>query len=316
MLRRRLGRSDATVSAIGLGTVKFGGSTPDDECERILREALDRGIDFIDTAHAYGRSEEIIGGILSAAHLRERAFLCTKIQPMKNDRATILEQTETSLRRLKTDRIDLLLLHRPNPEIPIAESLEALDQLVKQGKVRFIGSSGFKAWQLMEALWTSGEARLASFSLESSVYSLLCRWAEVELIPMLQTAGMGLSVWSPLGAGVLSDRYSRDNPPAHAELTEREWAVLETVQSIARNHGCTASQVALAWCLGQPGVTTVLAGPRTLDQLRDNLGALDISLSEDDLRKLDDAAPPGWTARPSWLGLATGAPHFRGLPGD
>jgi aryl-alcohol dehydrogenase-like predicted oxidoreductase len=294
---------------LGLGTVKFGKQTPDDECARILGEALDAGVNLIDTAHVYGRSEEIIGAALAAAGRRDEAFLCTKIQPMANDRATIVAQAEESLRRLRTDRIDLLLLHRPNPAIPIGESLDALDGLVRAGKVRHIGTSGFKAWQILEAVWCSEANGLTSFTCESTVYSLFCRHPEIEILPMCRTYGVGVTVWSPLGGGVLTDRYTRDAPPAHFEVSPREWQIVDTVRDIARAHGCAASQVALAWCIGRPGITTVLAGARTVEQLRDNLGALDVRLTGDDRERLDEVAPPGWTARTQWFGMKFGGPH-------
>lgn len=309
MQQRKLGRTGAVVGVIGLGTAKFGKATPDAHAARIVDEAIDCGATLIDTAHAYGRSEEIIGGALSASGKRDRAFLCTKIQPMANDRASILRQAETSLRRLRTDWIDLLLLHRPNPDIPIDESLRALDDLVRRGWVRYLGTSGFKAWQILEGLQVGRRLGLDRFACESGVYSLLCRYPEVELLPMLETYGVGMTVWSPLGAGVLTDRYTRRDPPGHMDLDEREWRVIEAVRELAREAGCTASQLALAWCARREPVSCVLAGARTVEQLRDNLGAAEVRLDEDTLRRLDDVAPPGWVAMPRWLGLQFGRAH-------
>jgi aryl-alcohol dehydrogenase-like predicted oxidoreductase len=307
---RPLGRTGLKVSPLCIGTVKFGNPTPDDECARILNTALDAGVNFLDTAHAYGRSEETIGKALDESGRRGEMVICTKVQPMANDRSTILRQAETSLHRLRTDYIDLLLLHRPNPDIPIDESLRALDDLVRSGKVRYIGTSGFKAWQIMEALWCSRELGLSRFVCESSVYNLLCRRPEDELLPMLRTYGVGMTAWSPLGAGVLTDRYSRRNPPDHVDLSETEWQVLETVQELAREKGCTASQFALAWPAAQPGVTSSIAGPRTIHQLHDNLGALNVAFSENELARLDEVAPPGWCARRNWIGARFGQPHM------
>jgi aryl-alcohol dehydrogenase-like predicted oxidoreductase len=264
---------------------------------------------MLDTAHAYGRSEEIIGRALAESGRREEMVICTKIQPMANDRATILSQAETSLRRLRTDYIDVLLLHRPNPGIPIDESLRALDDLVTCGKVRYIGSSGFKAWQIMEALWCARQLGLRRFVCESGVYNLLCRRPEDELLPMLRTYGVGMTAWSPLGAGVLTDRYSRGNPPEHTDLSDREWQVLEYVQDMARRKGCTASQLALAWVASRPGVTSAIAGPRTLEQMQDNLGALQVHFADEELEGLDEVAPPGWCARRHWIGARFGRPH-------
>ena len=308
MKYRQLGQTGVEVSVVSLGAAKFGKAADENACVRIIDRALDLGINFVDTAYAYGRSDRIIGRALARGDKRDRMLICTKIQPMANDRDTILRQAEESLERLRTDRIDLLLLHRPNPDIPIEESLGALDELVRAGKVRWIGTSGFKAWQLMQALWTSEKQGLASFACESSVYSLLCRHPEVDLIPMLRTYGIGLSVWSPLGAGVLTDRYTRDTPPAHADLTDREWRVIDTLRTIAAGHGCTASQAAFAWLIDRPGVTTVLAGVRTPEQLVDNAGAADVTLTDEDRQQLDAVAPPGMTYRERWLGMQFSRP--------
>jgi aryl-alcohol dehydrogenase-like predicted oxidoreductase len=306
---RTLGSTGPKVSTLCLGTVKFGNPTPDDECGRIVDRALDAGINIIDTAHVYGRSEEIIGEALRRNGKRESVLIASKIQPLRTDRTTIVEQTETSLRRLRTDRVDLMQLHRPNADIPIEESLRAFDDLIRAGKVRYIGSSGFKAWQVMEALWCAKDLGLRSFVSEQSVYSLLCRRIEDELVPMARTYGIGLLVWSPLGAGILTERYTRQSPPAHMEMTEQMWEVIETVRTLAREKACTASQLALAWCMAQPGVTGPIAGPRTLAQLEDNLGALDVTLTPEDLSRLDSVAVPGWTARRSWVGAEFSKSH-------
>jgi aryl-alcohol dehydrogenase-like predicted oxidoreductase len=298
----KLGNTDCEISVIALGAGKFGKAAPEGDCVRIIDQAIDLGVNFIDTAYAYGNSEQIIGSALAASGKRDRMLICTKIQPMANDRATILKQAEESLRRLQTDCIDLLLLHRPNPDIPIEESLSALDELVRAGKVRYIGSSGFQGWQLMEALWCATDCGFASFVCESSVYSLMCRHSEVGLIPMLRTYGVGLTVWSPLGGGVLTDRYTRENPPQHMELTDADWALLDTARQMAAEHGCATSQLAMAWCLAQPGVTSVIAGVRLPEQFVDNVGAVDVELTEEDIARLDAVAPPGLTSRADWLG--------------
>lgn len=309
MQYRQLGREGPQVSALCLGTVKFGNPASDEECYRMIDTALDAGVNIIDTAHVYGRSEEIIGKALRRNGKREKVLIASKIQPLRNDRATIIEQTETSLKRLGTDRVDLMQLHRPNADIAVEETLRALDELIRAGKIRYIGTSSFKAWQIMEALWCSSDLGLNSFVSEQSVYSLLARRIEDELVPMAQTYGIGLMLWSPLGAGVLTDRYTRQNPPGHMKLTEEMWHVIETLRELSRKRGCTASQMAFAWCLAQPGVTCPIAGPRTVEQLEDNLGAVGIELTEDELRKLDQVAPPGWSARPEWVGAEFSRPH-------
>ncbi len=247
---RSLGRTGLKVSALCLGAGKFGGAAPEADCARIIDRALDAGINFIDTAYVYGESEAIIGRALKASGRRGEMLIATKIQPMANDRSTIIAQCTESLRRLQTDVIDLLMLHRPNPDIPIDESLRALDDLVRAGKVRYIGTSAFKGWQIVESIYVARELGLNRFVSEQSVYSLLARGIEVEVIPACRTYGVGLMLWSPLGAGVLTDRYSRAgrsgraNPPKHVELSEREWRVVEAVQAMAREKGCTASQLA------------------------------------------------------------------------
>ncbi len=308
MKYRKLGSTDLDVSIIGLGGAKFGKAAPEEDCKKIISRCLDLGINFIDTAYAYGRSEEIIGSILAENGRRDEMILCTKIQPMKNDRESILTQAEESLKRLQTDRIDVLLLHRPNPDIPIEESLEALTTLVKEGKVRYIGSSGFKAWQLMQALQASAQNDFAAFCMESSVYSLICRHQEIDLIPMLRTYGIGLTVWSPLGAGVLTDRYTRENPPAHMDLTDQQWAVIEKLRGISQKYGCTASQLAFAWVIARPGVSLAIAGVRAPEQIVDNAGAAEVDIEQKDLDLLDEAAPPGFTSHAGWYGLEFSRP--------
>ena len=211
---RSLGRTGLKVSALCLGAGKFGGAAPEADCARIIDRALDAGINFIDTAYVYGESEAIIGRALKASGRRGEMLIATKIQPMANDRSTIIAQCTESLRRLQTDVIDLLMLHRPNPDIPIDESLRALDDLVRAGKVRYIGTSAFKGWQIVESIYVARELGLNRFVSEQSVYSLLARGIEVEVIPACRTYGVGLMLWSPLGAGVLTDRYSRAGAPA------------------------------------------------------------------------------------------------------
>ncbi len=309
MKYRPLGRSGLQISELCLGTVKFGASVPDAECFRLVDAALDAGINLIDTAVAYGRSEEIIGAALQRNGKRNSVYLATKIIPGQNDRNSIIRQCEQSLVRLKTDHIDLLQLHRPSPDIPIEESLRALDDLIRAGKVRFIGTSAYKAWQLMEALWISHELGLNRFVSEQSVYSLLCRRIEDELIPMAQTYSIGLLLWSPLAAATLTDKYTRDHPPAHIQLNEQAWSVIETVRAIAANKSCTPSQLSLAWCLVQPGVTCPIAGPSTTEQLVDNLGALDVTLTQEDLCAFDAVAPRGWSATREWIDADYSRPH-------
>ncbi len=305
---RNLGRTGLKVSVLCLGTVKFGRKTGEQDACRIIDRALDAGINFVDTARAY-ESEPIVGRALERNGRRDDVVVCTKITPTRNDRASVLRLCEQSLRALRTDYIDVLLLHRPNPDIPVDETLRALDDLVRAGKVRYIGTSAFKAWQILEGLWVSRELGLNRFAVEQPVYSLLARGIEVEVVSMCRTYGVGLMVWSPLGAGVLQDRFRRDSPPGHVELSEREWRVLEAAQRMAREKGCTTTQLSMAWCMRRPGITCPIAGPSRLEQLEDDLGALDVELTQQDMDRLDEVSPPGWTARQRWLGLQLGGPH-------
>lgn len=319
---RQLGRTGLRVSPLCLGAMMFGGRTSVEESGRIIRRALDAGINFIDTANVYagGRSEEAVGLALKASGARQRVILATKVHApvgegpndRGNSRRHIIEQCEQSLRRLQTDWIDLYQIHRPQPEIPIDETLRALDDLVRSGKVRYIGTSTFAAWQIVEALWVSKELGLHRFVTEQPPYNILDRRIERELVPMAQSFGIALIPWSPLAGGLLTGKYRRSEPPPAdarfaqpglTELQRRRWReavfdVVEALQPIAAEKGCTLSQLALAWCMQQPGVVSPIIGPRTLDQLEDNLGALEVVITEEDRRRIDGIVPPGGMVSP------------------
>jgi aryl-alcohol dehydrogenase-like predicted oxidoreductase len=320
---RSLGRTGVQVSALCLGTMNFGGRADEGESAAILDCALDGGINFIDTANVYGhdpanfsigrgRSEEIIGRALRGR--RERVFLATKAYfPMSDDpnargssRYHLIAACEASLRRLQTDVIDLYQLHHPTNDIPVDETLRALDDLVRSGKVRYIGTSSFGAWQVVEALWAAKEYGLNRFVCEQPVYNLLDRRLEREFVPMAQTYGIAIIPWSPLAGGLLTGRYRRGQSlPADSRydafwkgmdtthLTDRVFDVIEAVEALSAEKRCTPGQLALAWVLHQPGVTSPIIGPRTVSQLEDNLKALQVELTSDDLKRLDAAAPPG-----------------------
>ncbi len=314
---RNLGRTGAKVSMLCLGTMMFVGKTDENTSMDIIDRALDGGINFLDTANVYnhGLSEEAVGKALARNGKRDHIVLATKFHGVMdeddpngrgNHRLTIMQQCEASLRRLQTDHIDLYQVHRPQSDIPIDETLRALDDLIRQGKVRYIGTSTFAAWQLMESLWVSRELGLNRFVSEQPPYHLLDRRIERELIPFAQTYGFALIPWSPLAGGFLTGKYSRDQKPAEdsryasrsgprAEQTfsDRGFDVLEAVEAMAREKGCTPSQLSLAWVAGQPGITSPIVGPRTMEQLEDNLGAADIEITEDDRRRLDEVSPPG-----------------------
>ncbi len=313
---RSLGRTGVQVSPLCLGAMNFGSPTPEDESLRIIDAALDGGINFIDTADVYntGESERIVGKALKQNGRRDEVVLATKVNgemgPGPNDRGIsryhIMKACDDSLHRLQTDHIDLYQLHRPALNIPQDETLRALDDLVRAGKVRYIGCSTFPAWMVMEALGVSERYGLARFISEQPPYNLLDRRIENELAPLAQRYGLALLPWSPLAGGILAGRYNDSaSVPAGSRLdrngrespfgervTRRGVAVARGVAEIARERGLTASQLALLWCKDQPGVTAPIIGPRTMDQLRDALGVLELEISDDGAR-LDALNPPG-----------------------
>jgi aryl-alcohol dehydrogenase-like predicted oxidoreductase len=313
---RSLGRTGTKVSALCLGCMMFGGRTAEQESFDIIDRAIDAGLNFFDTANVYGRgrSEEVVGKALQRNGKRSRIVLATKVFGRMDDedpnawqshRRHILEQCEASLRRLQTDYIDLYQLHRPTSEIPIDETLRALDDLVRSGKVRYTGTSTFAAWQVMESLWVSKEYGLNRFISEQPPYHLLDRRIERELAPMARTYGIALLPWSPLAGGFLTGKYRRgearpeesrlgkESAWADAHFKEESFKVLDVLEKLAGEKGCTVSQLALAWCARQPGITSPIIGPRTLEQLEDNLGALAVEIGEADHKLIDEAAPPG-----------------------
>jgi aryl-alcohol dehydrogenase-like predicted oxidoreductase len=307
---RTLGRTGIQVSALCLGAWQFGQRTPKEDALRMIDEALAAGINFIDTASGYGRgaSEEILGKALQANGQRQRVVLATKFT-FGVSRNQILEQCDASLRRLRTDYIDLYQFHSSHPTIPIDESLRALDDLVRAGKVRYIGTSNFAAWQEMEALWAAHELKLNRPVCSQPAYNMLDRRAERELIPMARTYGLAVIPWSPLAQGFLTGKYHRHNTPADGRLTagagvqetgnveshhqERVFDLIDLLIELAAAKGCTVSQLALAWCLHQPGVTAPIIGPRTSEQLQDNLGACAVTITDEDRRQIDAIIPPG-----------------------
>ena len=315
---RSLGRTGVQVSQLCLGCMLFGGPVKGDESMEIIDRAIDAGINFLDTANAYlrGLSEETVGKALQRNGKRAQIVLATKVySPMADDdpnargnhRRHIIEQCEASLRRLQTETIDLYQVHRPMSDIPIDETLRALDDLVCSGKVRYLGASTFAAWQIMESLWVSKEYGLNRFVCEQPPYHLLDRRIERELIPVAQTYGLALIPWSPLAGGFLSGKYRRgEDPPEGSRFkdsksqvwtdthyTEKTFDMVELVDEIAREKECTSSQFALAWCAHQPGITSPIIGPRTMEQLEDNLGALDVEITDKDRKRVDKIVPPG-----------------------
>ena len=308
---RNLGRTGVKVAPICLGAMMFGGRTnPDDSCA-IIDSALDQGVNFIDTANRYslGRSEEVVGEALKRNGRRDSVVLATKVHgPMDpndpnaqgNSRRHIVQQCEASLRRLQTDWIDLYQIHRPQSDIPIDETLRAMDDLIRSGKVRYIGSSTFSAWQLVESVYAAEKLGLNRFICEQPPYNLLDRRVERELVPMAQTYGFALIPWSPLGGGLLTGKYQRGEPLpegarfadpgspfAARRLNDRVFDVVEGLQPLADEKGCTLSQLALAWVMQQPGVTSAIIGPRTMQQFDDNVGATTVAVTDEDRKRID-----------------------------
>ncbi len=317
MQYRPLGRTGVQVTSLCLGCMMFGRRTNVSDSIAIIDRALDAGINFLDTANVYarGQSEEITGKALAGNGKRQRVVLATKVHgrmadedpnAFGNSRRHIIEQCEASLKRLQTDYIDLYQIHRPEPETPIDETLRALDDLVRSGKVRYIGTSTFGAWQVVEALWASKELGLNRFVSEQPPYNILDRRIERELLPMAQTFGIGLIPWSPIAGGLLSGKYRRGEPPPAGSrfseqnapnrtqrLVEGIYDVVEQLESIAQSKDCTLVQLALAWVMAQPGITSPIVGPRTFGQLEEYLGAPSVTLTDADRARIDELVPPG-----------------------
>ena len=320
---RSLGRTAMKVSPLCLGCMMFGGKTEPQDSYDIIDAAIAGGINFLDTANVYsrGRSEEVTGEALKRNGKRYEIVLATKVHGTMDDddpnaygssRRHIIEQCEASLRRLQTDYIDLYQIHRPRSDTPIDETLRALDDLIRAGKVRYIGTSTFAAWQLMESLWVSKELGLNRFVCEQPPYHILDRRIERELIPMAQTYGIGLIPWSPLAGGLLTGKYTRENPSPEgsryadvsgnprfaARKTEEIYDVVDALTPVAGAKGATLAQFALAWVMQQPGVSSPIIGPRTMEQLVDNLGAFDVEITDEDRALVDSLVPPGRMVSP------------------
>ncbi len=312
---RYLGRSGVKVAPLGLGTGNFADPTPEDESIRILNRAVDAGINLIDTANSYtnGESERYIGRAFAKGLRRDEVVLATKafyrVGAGPNDedlsRLHLIRACEDSLRRLQTDYIDLYQVHRPSPTIPLDETLGALTDLVRQGKVRYIGSSTHPAWKIMEAIMVSELKGFARFVCEQPPYNLLDRRIENELVPLCQAYGLGLITWSPLAQGVLAGRYaSATDLPANSRgalrggiyserITERGIAVGDKVVRLAGEHDVSAAQLATLWVKDQPGISAPLIGPRTIEQLEHLLPVLEMKLSDELRAACDRLVPPG-----------------------
>jgi aryl-alcohol dehydrogenase-like predicted oxidoreductase len=321
---RTLGRTGIRVSTHCLGAMMFGswGNTDVGECVRMIHTALDAGINFIDTADVYseGESEQIVGRALATR--RDDAILATKVHgPMGkgvnqrgNSRLWIMREIENSLKRLGTDRIDLYQLHRPDPSVHIEETLEALTDLLRAGKVRYVGTSTFPGWQLVEAHWASERRNLVPFVCEQPPYSILVRAAERGVFPVTQRYGMGVIVWSPLTGGWLTGKYRRNQRiPDQSRLArysrrgdrigdrfdlsrpanQRKLDLVDDLAVVADKAGVAMTHMAMSFALAHPAVTSAIIGPRTPQQLNDLLAGADLRLDRDTLDAIDELVPPG-----------------------
>jgi aryl-alcohol dehydrogenase-like predicted oxidoreductase len=330
MQYRTLGNTGLLVSRLCLGTMTFGhgeglykaiGAVGQEEADELVKAAIDSGINFFDTADVYsqGESEKTLGQSFKNLNIsRTDVVIATKVYsrmgPGRNDvgasRGHIMDAVEASLRRLQTDHIDLYQIHANDPVTPIEETLRALDTLVNQGKVRYIGVSNWQAWKIARSLGISEFKNFARFDSLQAYYSIAGRDLERDLVPFLEGEKMGLLVWSPLAGGLLSGKFSRENQkPEDSRRSEfdfpivdkeRTWKILEAMAPIAKAHDCSPARISLAWLLTKPFVTSVILGAKRLDQLQDNLAAVEVRLSEDEIKRLDEvsALPPEY---PGWM---------------
>jgi aryl-alcohol dehydrogenase-like predicted oxidoreductase len=325
-----LGNTGLLVSKLCFGTMTFGdgkgmfkaiGAVGQVGADELVKTSIESGINFFDTADVYaqGESEKILGQSLKNLNIaRHQVVIATKVYgrvgPGRNDvgasRGHIMDGVEASLRRLQTDHIDLYQIHGNDSVTPVEETLRALDTLVQQGKVRYIGCSNWQAWKIAKALGICEFKNLARFDTLQAYYSIAGRDLEREIIPLLESERVGLLVWSPLAGGLLSGKYSRSNQkPADSRRSafdfpivdkERTWKILDAMAPIAKAHDCSPARVSLAWLLAKPVVSSVIIGAKRHDQLQDNLAAIKLTLTHDELRRLDEvsALPPEY---PGWM---------------
>ena len=311
MQYRILGNTGVKVSVIGLGANNFGGRNDEPSSFRVLDQALDLGVNFIDTADVYnlGKSEQVIGNWIKGR--RDRLVIATKFVMAMDDypnsrgasRYHIFNAVEDSLRRLNTDHIDLYQVHWPDPETPIEQTIRALDDLVKQGKIRYFGSSNFSALQLSEALWTSQYFNLNSLVSEQCYYNLLKRGVEREVVPYAAASGLSIIPFFPLESGLLTGKYRRNEPIPEGtrmasgefyqrSLTDENFEKVDKLSNFAQDRGHTVGELALAWLLANPAVCSVIAGASSPEQVVQNVAAANWGLSPDDLKGIDEIVPP------------------------
>ena len=340
---KTLGNTGLLVSTLCLGTMTFhGGSgfwqkvgTVDQAgADDLIKSSISAGINFFDTADVYseGESEKTLGQSLKNLNIaRKDVVIASKVYgrtgPGRNDvgasRGHIMDAVEASLQRLQTDHIDLYQIHGNDTITPIEETLRALDTLVQQGKVRYIGVSNWLSWKIAKALAISEFRNLARFDTLQAYYSIAGRDLERDIVPMLEAEKTGLLVWSPLAGGLLSGKFSRENQKPEGTRRsefdfpivdkERTWKILDVIKPIAEAHHCSAARVSLAWLLAKPFVTSVIIGAKRPDQLEDNLAAVDLKLSEAQLKQLDEVStlPPEY---PGWMLPFQGAARLKPVP--
>jgi aryl-alcohol dehydrogenase-like predicted oxidoreductase len=319
---RPMGRTGVQVSKLCLGTMMFGawGNTDHDDSIRIIHRALDAGINFVDTADVYsaGEAEEIVGKALHGR--RDDVVLATKFWgPMGDDpnqrgvsRRWIIAEVESSLRRLGTEWIDLYQMHRPDPDTDIDETLGALTDLIQQGKVRYVGSSSFSAGEIVEAQWAAREQNLQRFRTEQPPYSLLVRGIELDVLPTVQRHGMGILTYSPLAGGWLSGSWTADSSPtsparqrlaARFDMSlpenQRKLEATEQLAKVAQDAGLSLIELAIAFVVNHPVVTSAIIGPRTMEQLDSQLPAAEIVLDPATLDQIDEIVRPGVNLNPA-----------------
>lgn len=326
MQYHQLGNTGVFVSRLCMGAMTFGGAEgifkaigglPQHDVDALVENSIDAGINFFDTANVYsgGESETMLGKALGSK--RKEIVVASKVfgrmgkgaNEVGLSRLHIMHEAEASLERMNTDYIDLYQIHGFDAVTPLEETLSALTDLVRQGKVRYIGCSNLAAWQIMKALGISAMRHLEKFVTLQAYYSLAGRELEREIVPMLLDQKLGLLVWSPLAGGLLSGKFTRggavDNDARRTKFTfppvdqEKAYDIVDVMRTVAERHSATVAQVALAWLLHQPSVTSVIIGAKKTTQLKDNLGAVDVKLSAEDLKQLDEVSKlrpeyPGW----------------------
>jgi aryl-alcohol dehydrogenase-like predicted oxidoreductase len=319
---RPFGRTGLMVSPFTLGTMEFGSKVDETEASKLLNSALDAGVNWVDTANVYasGRSEEILGNLIGVSQ-RDRLILATKFSVPTDSqdpnsggtsRRTVIAACEASLRRLSTDYIDVYYIHRPSTQTAIDETLRALDDLIRAGKIRYIGSSGASGWQLVEMLWCAHDLGLSRLVVEQSAYHLLDRRAERDMIPAALTHDTALTVWSPLAGGLLTGKYlgqptwsgarlSPDDAWGAKHFTPQADAAVAALADCAKEAGATLTALSLAWTLQRQGITSIVLGPRNLDQLTGQLAALDITIDNELSKRIDEIVPPGGVTVPYYL---------------